>query len=127
MQIASLLAQVDTTVLGKVSPPPGVTNFNDQAGTDGIGIIIFASNMIKFASVIAGLWVMFNFITAGYDYITAGDTKAHEKVKNKLTMSVLGLVIIVAAYTIAGLLGFILFNDPSYIINPKICGPQGCP
>ncbi len=125
--LSSLIAQADADVFGEVTAPQGVAQYNDAAGASGIGLILFISNMIKFGAVIAGIWVLFNFITAGYEYITsAGDTGAHKKVQEKLTTSVIGLVLIVTAYTIAGLLGLIIFGDASYILNPKICGPQGC-
>lgn len=129
MLLSSLIAATDTTtdIIGKVSPPPGVAAYNDQAGAGSIGILIFVSNLIRLGTVIAGIWVLFNFITAGYIYITSsGDSSAHKKVSDQLTNSVMGLVLIVVAYTIAGLLGLIIFGDPSYILNPSICGPEGC-
>lgn len=130
MLLSSLLAAVDSTndIIGTVSPPPGVMTYNEQAGgADSIGILIFISNLIRLGTVIAGIWVLFNFITAGYIYITSsGDSSAHKKVTEQLTNSVIGLVLIVVSYTIAGLLGLIIFGDPSYILNPSICGPEGC-
>lgn len=121
-------AQTDTAgegILGTVQPPKGVDAFNIAAGgaTEGIGILIFISSLIRIATVVAGIWVLFNFITAGYDYITAGDSKANQKVREKLTNSILGLVIIVAAYVIIAVFGLILFGDSSYFLNPQICGP----
>jgi hypothetical protein len=122
MSLFTLLAQADPDVFGNVTPPPGVAAYDAQAG--GIGLVLFASNLIRLGTIIAGIWVFFNFITAGYEYITAaGDTGSHKKVQEKLTMSVMGLVIIVMAYTVAGVLGLIIFGDASYILNPKICGP----
>ena len=110
-------------VFGQIDAPAGVSELNNQAGAAGnnIGLLIFISNMIKLASVIAGIWVMFNFIFAGFTYITAnGDSSAYSKIGEKLSLSVSGLVLIVAAYTIAGILGLIIFGDATYIINPQI-------
>lgn len=112
----------DESILGTVSPPPGVAAYNAQAG-GGIGILLFISTLIRVGTVVAGLWVLFNFITAGFDYITSGDGKAHQKVKDKLTTSVIGLVIIVAAHVVIAILGLILFGDAAFFLNPKICGP----
>jgi hypothetical protein len=121
--LANLIA--DANIFGTVDPPPGIKQFNDKAGTNGIGILIFFSNMIKLLTIVAGLWVFFNFISAGYTYITAqGDSSAHTKVKDQITMSVLGLIIIVAAYTIIALLSFALFGNPAFILNPVITGPS---
>lgn len=116
-------AQESESVFGSIEAPDGVASLNASAGEAGnnIGLLIFVSNMIKVASIVAGLWVMFNFISAGFTYITAnGDSSAYSKIGEKLSLSVSGLVLIVAAYTIAGILGLIIFGDPTYIINPKI-------
>jgi hypothetical protein len=111
------------SVFGKIEAPAGVSELNKQAGTAGnnIGLLIFISNMIKLVSVVAGVWVMFNFIIAGFTYITsAGDSAAYSKIGSNLSLSVSGLVLIVAAYTIAGILSLIIFGDATYIINPQI-------
>ncbi len=110
------------SVIGPIEEPPGVANFNAQ-DTRGhnIGLLIFVSNMLKFATAIAGLWVLFNFISAGFTYISAsGDSGAYSKIGSKLLSSVAGLFLIAASYTIAGILGLIIFGDATYIISPKI-------
>ena len=64
---------------------------------------------------------MLNFILAGFTYVTSsGDSGAIEKIGTKLTLSVVGLGIIVASYTIAAVLGLIIFGDANFIINPQI-------
>lgn len=108
-------------LFGKIDPPPGVAELNAQAGESGIGIIVFFSNLIKLIAIIAGLWTMLNFILAGFTYVTSsGDSGAIEKIGTKLTLSVVGLGIIVASYTIAAVLGLIIFGDANFIINPQI-------
>ena len=111
------------SVFGPINPPAGVAELNadERAGESGIGLLIFVSNMIKLASVVAGVWVMFNFVSAGFTYITAGDDSgAIAKIGTKLSLSVSGLLLIVAAYTIAGIIGLIVFGNPTYIISPDI-------
>lgn len=116
----SIFAQAD--IIGKIEEPAGVKEYNALA-TGGIGIVIFASRLIKVSSIIAGIWVMINFIQAGWLYITsAGDSGAHTKVSSKMTMSVIGLMIIVGSYTMAALIGLLIFGDASYILNPKFEG-----
>ena len=121
--VSPVLAAPGDELFGQIEAPQGVAQFNEQAGegANNIGLLIFISNLIKFASVVAGIWVLFNFITAGFTYVTAsGDKGAYDKIGSKLTLSVTGLVLIVGAYTIAGILGLIIFGDPTYIINPDI-------
>lgn len=114
-----------SSVFGEVSPPPGVDAFNSAVGgSDGIGIILFFSSLIRVATIVAGLWVLWNIISAGYIYITeSGQSSAHNKVKDQITMSVMGLVLIVASYTIVALISLFFFGDATFILNPKISGP----
>ncbi|MBU1033352.1 hypothetical protein KKI22_00170 [Patescibacteria group bacterium] len=113
-------------VFGKIDAPAGVAELNTQAesasnGTNSIGLLIFISNMIKFASIIAGIWVMFNFVFAGFTYVSSnGDSGAYAKIGEKLSLSVTGLLLIVAAYTIIGVISLLVFGDATYIINPQI-------
>lgn len=108
-------------VFGQVKEPPGVAAFNSGGN---IGIIAFASVLIRTATIVAGVWVMINFILAGYTYITSqGDTGAHKKVQEKLTNSVLGLVLIVGSYTLTALISWLLFGDPGFILSPTIQSP----
>lgn len=110
-------------VFGKIEAPAGVAELNTQAGatSNNIGLLIFVSNMIKVASIVAGIWVLFNFVFAGFTYISAsGDSSAYAKIGEKLALSATGLLLIVAAYTIAGILGLLIFGDATYIINPQI-------
>jgi hypothetical protein len=109
---------------GAIEAPQGVEEYNTLAGDGGIGILVFLSRFIQLIFVLAGIWVMFNFIIAGFIYMSAeGDAAATGKVKNKITMSVIGLVIIVSSYAIASVLGLIFFGDPNFILNPTISGP----
>lgn len=111
-------------IFGNIQAPPGVAEINAQAGDSGIGIIIFFSNLIKLIAIVAGLWTMLNFILAGFTYVTSsGDSGAIDKIGTKLTLSVVGLGLIVASYTIAAVIGLIFFADASFIINPQIPSP----
>lgn len=115
-----------SSIFGEVSPPPGVAEYDKAALASGadIGLLLFVSNMIKLVTVVAGLFVIFNVVYAGIIYISSmGDSKAHSQVRDQITYSVVGLVIIVASYAIAMLIGLIFFGDATFIISPKICGP----
>jgi hypothetical protein len=114
-----------SVIVGGVTAPEAIRNYNVAAilggGTGSIGILVFASRLIQLATVIAGIWVMANFIIAGYQYIVGfGDTNAHKAVRERLTWSVVGLVIIIAAYAGAGIIGLFFFGDASFILNPEL-------
>lgn len=122
-------AKVDNTLwagatlafeVGTINKPPGVSNF--ESGVEGeIGVLNFFSVLLQVATIIAGLYVLLNFILAGYDYITSqGDTGAHAKVRQNITNSVIGLIIIAVAYTVVAVLGLLLFGSADYFLNPQI-------
>ncbi len=112
-------------VFGTVEAPAGVAEYNANAGGSNIGIMLFFSNFLRLFFIIAGLIILYNFIRAGSDYIIhPGDTGMHAKVRERLTMSVLGLVIMVAAYSIASVVGLLFFGDAGFILNPTLYGPQ---
>lgn len=127
----SVVSAQGADVFGQIQAPQGVQQLNQQAG--GIGALLFISNMIKLATVIAGIIVFFNLIRAGYTYINSqGSSKANEEVKNMVTYSILGLILIVAAYTIIAVISVVLFGDAGYILNPQLVQPgatttQGAP
>ncbi len=114
------------TIFGKLSPPPGVDKYNKMTGdpVNGIGILIFLTYAIRLSFIGAGIYVMFNFLLAGYTFINSGgEAKAYTQAKDSLTMSVIGLVIMISAYTAISLLSLVFFGDATFIINPKISGP----
>jgi hypothetical protein len=124
--VATVVNQGEVNVFGSINKPVGVERFG---GAGEIGLLAFISLLIKIFSVIAGLLTFFNFIIAGYTYLTAeGNPKAHEEVKNRLTYSIIGIVLIVSAYTITALISLIFFGNASFILNPTIAAPgSGAP
>lgn len=118
-----LIAQAD--IFGTIQKPQGVAQFDASSGGE-IGVLLFLSNLLRVGTVIAGIWVMFNIIFAGWMYITNnGDSGVHEKVRTSITNSVIGLIVIVLAYTISAGIGLLLFGDAGYFLNPTIPTPAG--
>ncbi len=118
-------AQRGQNVIGEVKPPKGVADYNAQAQLSGgeIGIILFASRVIIIVNVIAGLFIIYNFLVAGFTYVTsAGDSAAHAKVRDRLTFSLVGLLVVVSSYTLAGVVGLIFFGDAAFILSPELQG-----
>jgi len=121
------LTETDTeSVFGKVEAPPGVAAY-DAAAANGIGLILFISNLIRIITIAGGIFVMGNIIYAGWIYISSsGKAEAHTKVADTVVYSVIGLAIIVGSYAAAALAGLIFFGDATFILSPTICGPEGC-
>jgi len=128
MQIHTLLAQAPSLdeVVGGISPPPGVQKQIDKAVSERAisagdnALFFFISNLLKIGTLIMGIWVVFNILLAAYEFITNRDNAAAQtKVKDKLTMSAVGLLLIMVAYTLAGVISLVLFGDAGYILNPE--------
>ena len=112
------------------APPPGVGL--DQSGGKGLGTIgegegfgpwanitettnassILAtviSNAIGAMTIGAGIWFLFQAIIAGYNYLSAGGDKTKiEAAGRKLTNSLIGIALVVAAYGFLAIIGSFL-------------------
>lgn len=118
MLMFTLLAQT-STFFGTIEPPPALAPYGSSGG-----LIVFGSNMLKFAVIVGGLIALFNVVMAGYIYLTsAGDAKAHEKVMGKLTSSLWGISLMILAPAIMAIMGFLLFKNSTYFLNPQLVGP----
>ncbi len=117
----SVSAQTTSPLFGTIEPPVGVEKYQSQIGPGEIGIILFVSNVIRLITIVAGIWTMLNFILAGWLYITSsGDADTGSKVSTKMINSVMGFAIVALSYTIAAIVGLLVFGDASYIINPQL-------
>lgn len=113
----NLLAQ---NPFGTVNPPIGTGIFSQ--GTQGIGVLL--SIIIKTAAVGAGIYTIFNFITAGYAYISgSGDPKQVQYATSKIWQSIIGLIIVVGAVALGSLVSLLVFGDATYILRLKIFTP----
>ncbi|MBP7774943.1 hypothetical protein KA078_04085 [Candidatus Woesebacteria bacterium] len=111
--------------LGKVRLPPGYTQYVTYENGDYTdnGLVKFASRIMRVFIIICGIWTLFNFLMAGWTYISGMENpKAQQEVKDKLTMTVIGLVILTTSFTLAGLFGLIFFKDATFILSPVIKG-----
>jgi hypothetical protein len=75
------------------------------------------SMVLGFLTVVAGLAFLIYFIIGGLNWVTAGgDEKKVETAKNYMTNGAIGLIVIVAGYAIAWIVGNVLGID---ILNPS--------
>lgn len=106
-------------IFGQVQNP---LNQGSYGGLSGIGP--FITNVIRLLFVVAGIYALFNFIIAGYEYISAGgDSKKLERAWARIWQSLLGLVIMVASFAIISLFGYVIFGSGFNILSPVIYGP----
>lgn len=100
-------------------PQPLIYNRFGSAQSGGIGV--FLNLIINLLIVGAGIYALFNFILAGYTFISAGgDPKKIESAWAKIWQSIIGLVVIAASFLIAAIVGLLIFGSPSAILNPQL-------
>jgi len=107
-------------VVGKVTNPLPSGYQNAVGG----GLVLFLTNILRLVFVVAGLYAFINFIIAGFQYMSAaGDSKALSAAWERIWQSFVGLVVVVASFALAALIGQLLFNNPQFILNPTLYVP----
>jgi len=116
-----VLAQVGD-IVGSIESPLSNTGYG-SIRTGAVGM--FITNILRLAFVAAGVYALFNFIIAGYNYMNAaGDSKKLTEAWSRIWQSLLGLIIIVGSFAIASLFGYLIFGRADFILNPTIYGPN---
>jgi hypothetical protein len=113
--MAKLLA---ANPFGTIKPPDALSNYSSDAG-QAIGKLI--QTVIWVLIVGAGIYALFNFILAGYAFMSAGDDP--KKVAGawaKIWQTALGLAVAAGAFVLAAIFGQLIFGNPMFIINPQI-------
>lgn len=110
MIINSLLAEKDLGTIGK-GPGfgPWIAPLSGENADPTILLSRIISNALGAMTIGAGLYFLFQVIIAGYNYMNAaGDKTRIENAGRKLTNSLIGLAIVVAAYGLLALIGSFL-------------------
>ena len=95
-----MLAQIDFDSLKGALPNPSAYPNN---------ITDIISLALKFVFPAAGILLLFYLVMGGFSLMTsAGDPKAMQSAKGKITSALIGFVIIFAAYWIVQIVGIIL-------------------
>ena len=101
---------------GTVSPPTGVASVET-------GLPTLVGNILKTLIVIAGVYAVFNFVLAGYAFMSAGDDpKKVQGAWQKIWQTLIGLIFAAGAFVIAALVGQLIFKDANALLQIKIFG-----
>jgi hypothetical protein len=110
-------------IFGNVPPPPGVNLYKGVTEGQG-GLTLFLSNLLKLIIVVAGLYALFNFVLAGYSFMSAGgDPKRIEAAWAKIWQTMIGLLFAAGGFVIAGIISKLIFGDAFYIFKLRVFGP----
>jgi len=110
-----LLAQ---NPFGTVPVPSGLAKYNANPGT-AIGTLIQTAIWILIGG--AAIYALFNFILAGYAFMSAGDDpKKVAGAWSKIWQTALGLAVAAGAFVLAAIFGQLIFGSATFILNPTI-------
>lgn len=110
---------------GQIQPPAALQGGYGVIG-QGPALIGFISNIVVLITIVGGVWTLFNVLTAGLMVITAeGDPKKLGEMSSKISGSFIGLLIMVAAPLISGLIGLFFFGDATIFLRPVLAGVGG--
>ena len=100
-------------VVGTIALPSGIPSDVSKTGD-------LISTIIRFIIIIGGLFTLWQFLSGGFTYITSGGDKTKiQEAGNKITMSLIGLVIMAASFIIIAIISQLLFGDFTAILIPK--------
>jgi len=113
-----LLAEATPGPFGRITPPEAIAKYSDNPA-GGIGNLI--QTVVWVLIIGAGIYALFNFILAGYAFLSAGDDP--KKVTGawaKIWQTALGLGVAAAAFVLAAIFGQLIFGKWDFILNPTI-------
>lgn len=106
------------SIIGSVNQPSVLSRFGNVE-TGGIGI--FLNLILNILVVGGGVFSLFNFVLAGYAFLSAGDDpKKIQGAWAKIWQSVLGLVFIAGSFVLAAIFGWLIFGDYDALLRPVI-------
>jgi hypothetical protein len=110
---------------GSIDNPLKKVNPNGYGGlADDNGPLTLLGNIFQLIALVAGLYALLNMLLAGMRYISSnGDKAATETARKQMYNSLIGIIIVVLSFTIAAILGQVLFGSADYLFKPKIYGP----
>lgn len=104
---------------GVINPPDAITTNFPSVEQGAIGVLL--NLVFNIMIVVAGIYALFNFILAGYAFLSAGeDPKQIQAAWAKIYQSVIGLLFAAGSLVLAAIFGAIIFGDASALINPAI-------
>lgn len=113
--------------IGNISNPwktiGGPADF--QNSTDGKGLVIIFTILLKTGIILAGVYALFNFLIAGYSFMSAGgDSKAVGKAWEKIWQSMMGLLVAAGCLILGGITSYLIFGDATFIVSPRLFRPN---
>ncbi len=105
-------------IFGTLTPPEATAKLG-LVENGAIGVLL---NLIFNILIVAGgIYAVFNFILAGYAFMSAGDdAKKVQGAWARIYQSVIGLVFLVGSFLLAAIFGKLILGDYGALLNPII-------
>ena len=111
-------------LIGTINAPPQFGGTGYAANVASGGLVSIIDNLARFIIIIGGIWAFANVILAGFAYIQQGDQPEKlQQAHQRLTMSLIGLVLMIGSFVLAGIISYILYGNAATILSPIIYGP----
>lgn len=95
-----------SNTFGKIDPPKELAPFHPAAQSGAEGISKFLSNFVNLIYALAAVVLIFMLLWGAYDWLTSGGEKEKvEQARQKITHSLIGIVIFAAAFGLIKVLG----------------------
>ena len=105
-------------IVGTINPPQTVIGTIGDTGN-------FISAIVRFITVIAGLYALWQFITGGLGFITSGGDKGKiQTATSQIMMAITGLVVIGMSFILASIIGRLLFGAGFNLLSPTLQSVQ---
>lgn len=104
---------------GITNPAIGDLGNNSVEAASGATFTSYFVRIWQAVITVGGLTVLLYFVWGGIEWITAGgDSSKIEKARNKITQSVIGMIILVGSFAIIGLINTLFFGNDFNLLNP---------
>jgi hypothetical protein len=115
--IFSLIAQGTNIPLGGFTPPSTAYSEGSAEGDTALtNLEFFISNLIGFLTALGSIFFVIYFVLGAFQWITSGGDKGKlESARNRMMYGVLGMILIIASYSLLGLLSGLIGVD---FLNP---------
>jgi hypothetical protein len=104
--------------IGKIPQPSALASFGTVEGGALGGVL---NLFLRLLIVIAGIYALFNFVLAGYAFMSAGDDpKKMQAAWGKIWQTVLGLTFSAGAFALSAIIGKLVFDNWNFLLQPTI-------
>jgi hypothetical protein len=120
--MASFFAFVQTAQAAITNPALGEDLGGDPlAATEGTTFLSYFVLLWRAVITVGALMVIVFFVWGGIEWISAGgDTAKVQKARDRLTQSAIGLIVLVASFSIIGLLSSLFFGEDFNLLKLTI-------